>query len=225
MRAAFAQVGFQGRGGLPPQRHQALLVPLAHAAEVARLQLQVRDSQAHQLGDTQPGGVEHLEHSLVAQPLRVDGLRGRQQALDLLHAQELGQPLPQAWRVDVLGGVVPNRLLLSQEAEETAHRRQRPRHRAAVQPLLVEASQEIHHVLPGHPRHRQLARPAKLLELLQVAPVGGHRVPRQPPLHPDVVQEGCDLTPHDYVFWLGAEGTTACMPGICSLIRRPVTRV
>ena len=101
----------------------------------------------------------------------------------------------------MLGGVVADFLFLPEEAEEVAHGHQGAGHRAAVQPLLVQLTQKIHHVLATEAPEGQVPRLAEAGEFFQVAPVGGQRVGGETPLHANVVQVGCDVVPH--YFWLG----------------------
>src|SRR6185437_2544049 len=57
--------GGQPAHGLLAQRNQPLAITLAKHADDALIQIDLRELQAHQLGDAQPRGIQHLEHGTI----------------------------------------------------------------------------------------------------------------------------------------------------------------
>ncbi len=90
--AARAQPGGQRGRGVAPEGNDALLRPLAERPHQPRLQVDVAQPQADQLGDAHPGAVQHLEDGPVAPGGRLVAHHGGQQGLHLRLAQRLGQP-------------------------------------------------------------------------------------------------------------------------------------
>src|SRR5262249_21209106 len=96
LRTGLVQIlPYRSQGGFA-HRRDALLVSLSDGTQNTPLELDVGEAQPAQLGDTQSGGVEQLEHGAIPYAGRFGGVRGGKQALDFFSIQELrdGLPLP-----------------------------------------------------------------------------------------------------------------------------------
>ena len=80
--------------------------------------------EPHQLGDPQPGGIEQLEHRLVAQLQRVIHQGRHEQRLHLGLAQIGGELLGELGPLQQHGGIVAAQLLPVEVLIETAQGRQ-----------------------------------------------------------------------------------------------------
>ena len=131
-------------------RHQPLLAALAGQPHHPRVEVEVVGGQADRLGDAGAGPVQDLEQCLVPEldRRRVD-LRacGRQQPLDLVDGDRLGQPLGRGGRAHVSGGVEGGQPLPYGEPVQAAggdHRpgRRRGRERRVVAVTGAQVGQE-----------------------------------------------------------------------------------
>ncbi|OPZ58380.1 MAG: hypothetical protein BWY87_01480 [Deltaproteobacteria bacterium ADurb.Bin510] len=117
-RPDLLQIAPQPVPGSLSQGHQAFLVALAARQQIAQFEVQIPEPEAHQLADAQAAGVEHLEHGLVAQAQRRDGVGRLEQTLDLLAAQH-GRQVGRALGCNQLArGVRLDQALVQQEAVE-----------------------------------------------------------------------------------------------------------
>src|SRR6266545_438877 len=69
LRPRNVEVFLQRGGGRAADRQDALAAALANAAYALRFQVQIFEIQRHQLADAYAGGVQKLEHALIAEPL------------------------------------------------------------------------------------------------------------------------------------------------------------
>ena len=114
-RPAVGEIVGEGLAGRPPEQPDALLAALAQDPQLASGQLQRPEVRGGQLADPEPGGVGGLDERAIAErdrpgEVRVPacgrrraGLRGeqvvvdhREQRLDLLDLEDLGQPAREA---------------------------------------------------------------------------------------------------------------------------------
>ena len=182
----------------PAQRHETLLAPLPEAAQHAAVEIDVARADRHQLGDPEPGGIQHLEHRGVAPPERAGPVGGRQQAIDLVERQEARQRLQRARRAHVRGRVAGHHLLGEQVPVEHPHRVERPRHRPRRESLAGQLADEFLDLAASHLLRRATLASQVALELLEVLAVGEDRVARQAALHRQVQQEFVDRTADDH---------------------------
>ena len=182
------------------ERHQPLAPALAADDKHALVAPRRRLRQRHQLGDAQARGVEHLQQAVQprrAQPLRrrLDlraGARLRQQIVDLLDAENLGQAAAALRPLDHRGRIVAAMAFAVEETIELADRGEPPRHRRRRKPAL------------GKPPEMSAQRVAigccdRLPgigevggEIGEIAPVGIERVDASAALGRDHVEEQLD---------------------------------
>ncbi len=185
------QVPRQPVQGLLPQGNHTLLTPLAGNQDIAGIPAHPCQSQPHQLGNPQPGGVDHLQQRAVPNPQRMAGIRGRQQLLYLGLGKDIGQPAVEPGRLHLPGGVLGDPLQVQQEPKESAQGGELAGQSAGLGPRPHPGRQKPEHLLPAGPGGRA-AFPQPLPEPLQISPVGGQGVLGQPRLQPQSVQELID---------------------------------
>ena len=174
---------------LVAERHEAFLVALAAHPDRALAQVHLLGAQAHELGHAQPGGVEQLDHRLVAQPGRLAYVGRREQRFHFGLGERLRQRARQLRRVDQRGRVGRDRAEPQAQPVEVAQRREQPRVAARVVALREPLGQVAEHVLarrgieagalpfqPGRPR-------------AQIGAVAGQRVLREAELAPRALEE------------------------------------
>src|SRR6266511_5147477 len=83
VRAAAGEVAAQGLDGLTADRHDALLVPLADAADEPLVERDAALVERDGLGDAQPGSVEELDERAIAEVARARPGRRVDQPLGL----------------------------------------------------------------------------------------------------------------------------------------------
>ena len=162
----------------------------------------MRDLQAVGLGDAQAAAVEDLEDGAVAKagPAGV-GVDGVEDAFDFFDGEDFGEVAAELGGVDAVAGVVLPLAFEDEPVEEGAQRAEQPRLASLAQrfshsrPLFCHSRprpgissragrQVFFDVLRPYYAGRQVQRRQQLRD---VAPVGRHRVRRQPALHPQVV--------------------------------------
>ena len=105
-------------------RDGAFFGAFAQAADVgpAGVERDGVEVERDELGDAEAGGVEQLQHRLVAERLgRVAFRRLLQQLIDLLHGERLGQGLADAGRLQAFGRVGRDDAFRVQVLEERLH--------------------------------------------------------------------------------------------------------
>ena len=131
------QVFLNRRQRREPDRRRALLLALAAHANRLTFEVHVREVQVHQFADPNAGGEQHLEHGLVAGAKEGVVVGRGQQLGDLLHFEELRQPLflfGSADRGQRMGLHVPPS---QTELVETPQRRQLPRDARLGKPAVM----------------------------------------------------------------------------------------
>lgn len=73
--------------GFGTKGHEPLAITFTHDAHDALVEIHLRMSQTHELGDAQSGGVEQLEHRAITEPERIVDTRRAQQRFDISLAQ------------------------------------------------------------------------------------------------------------------------------------------
>jgi hypothetical protein len=101
------------------ERNQSLAPALARDADDALVEIDLAEPEADELGDPQPGGVEHLEHGPVPVAEGVAGIGRIEQRLDLVLAQRLRQRPADLRHRDLRGGVLARTALAHEPAEKS----------------------------------------------------------------------------------------------------------
>ena len=158
--------------------------------------------QRHQLRDAQARGIEQLEqrvHPRGAQPLAgraaldVEALLGDgEQAVDVLHRQDLGQPLALARPFQDLRGIVGALALGDEEAMELADRRELARRRRGLEAQGLERREIGAQVVCRGIERRTPACDETCRISRDVAAIGVQRVGRRATLGGDHVEEQLD---------------------------------
>lgn len=165
------------------------MLPFADHPHHALPQADVADTQPHQLGNPQPGGVQHFEHRLVAQLQRLIDAGRLQQRIDLRLAQILRQTLRQFGGRQLRGGIVGAQLFAVQVLKQAAHGAQQTRGAGGLVATLHPLGEKRLQI--QRLRLQQggvlLAKPGA--QGLQIQPVGGQRIFRQIALKPQRIQE------------------------------------
>ena len=106
--------GVGGKGDDP------FLVAFAEDAQMSGGQVAAGDRQVDQFRDPQPGGIEQMQHGVVAQCQRRGRCGPLEEGVDLGFTEHLGQALADLRRVDVGEGIVVEFPLLSKKLEKCA---------------------------------------------------------------------------------------------------------
>jgi hypothetical protein len=171
------------------ERNEPLAVALAEDADDALIQIHLGVAQVHQLRDTQPGGVQHLEHRAVAVAERIVHRRRAEERFDLFLGERLRQRAADLRHRDLRGRVLAHHALANEVAEEAAETGQLARGRARPGTGLHAIRDEILEVCArgAHDRHAALGEPAR--ERRQIGPVCGERIRRKPAFHPHGIEK------------------------------------
>ena len=185
--------------------HEALLAALAERHEVAGVEVHVAQAQLDELRHAQARGVQRLEHGGVARASGRRAIGRREQAVDFLDGEELGQLAAVARQVHLFGRVLRAQPLALEELEQLAQRDEPARLRARRELAVREEGEKIEHVDRAYgARLVHLALGGEAREERQVAPVGLDRRGRELALDPQVVEELLDLlvetSPHVPMF-------------------------
>ena len=184
-RRALGAIGAERLERRSPDRHDALLPPLAEDAHEARLGVERGPVEARELAHAQARRVQQLDDRAVAQAEHAGGGGGDQQTIDLVEAQVRRQLLPGLRGCDADGRVGSQPLRVDEEAKQPAHRSQLARDRGAIGGAVERAQ-------PAADRFRTYAvgrvRTREREELAEVARVGPDRVRRRMPSAPEVRQ-------------------------------------
>ena len=174
-RAAPHQVARDGLGGGPAARHDALAAALAETADEPGLTIDVLGTQADELRHAQAGAIEQLQRGAVAQAerRRVGRL---DQADRLVGGQRPGNAAALARqrhvadtdRAGALAGAV---------AQERARCGHAPPHRGRCEAPVGERVGVRHQLIAGNGVGVEAGSVQERLQLHEVAPVRGHRVP------------------------------------------------
>ena len=185
--AAAANVAAHGGRRVAADGHHPLLVALADTTQEAGLEIDVGEAQGHELGGAQAAAVQELYESQVtlAQIARPGG--ARDERLDLVDREHLGERLRTLRRLDAGRGVARDPSLAHEEATEAAHRGQSPRD-AARRPVAARSVEVGAYIglAAGHrlqPPGRQESH-----ERSQVAPIRCDGVRAQSALELEVLQ-------------------------------------
>ena len=154
--------------------------------------IQIHDPEADKFGDAKSGGVENVEHGVVA---KADGgpvVGLGEKALDLFEAKVAGERAADLGRFEIERWIDGDEVLRSGKAKEVAQRDQMARDRAAFKLLAEQAGEEIHQVVAGDAFEGQLFLLCVTFELDQVAAVGRNRVGGQSLFHADMREKRRD---------------------------------
>ena len=190
-RPAAGEVATGGVGREAAHRDDALAPALALDAHEAALEIEIARAQAGQLGDAQSATVEQLQRGAVSQPERrgVGVLHDERGLLEREHPrQPLGQPRQRHDRARVHGTGADAAAV----AQEGARGREAPPARGRCQPGSLERARERLEIVRGRVVDLDVALAQELLQLRQVAAVGGDGVARCAPLEREVREEVCD---------------------------------
>src|SRR5262249_21358563 len=141
LRTGLVQIlPYRSQGGFA-HRRDALLVSLSDGTQNTPLELDVGEAQPAQLGDTQSGGVEELEHGAIPYAGRFGGVRGGKQALDFFSIQELRDGLPLPGRDQALRRIGADSAVGGQKTVEIAERRYVSGNRTGAKTVLMQRIQ------------------------------------------------------------------------------------
>ena len=182
----------------PAERHDALLVALADRADGSSVEVDAVEREPRELADTEPAGVEHLEHRAIARLEPVGSRRVGGRRLDdaerVLDREELRERTPRLRRLESRRRVRARDATLHEEAIERAQRghlaRER-RRRVATVPLGEIRPERDDVELSRVQREALLAR--ELAQGAQVASVRRDGARREPALVGEVALERFDL--------------------------------
>jgi len=105
-RPAAGKVSAHGLDALAPERHDALLVSLAEAANNPVVEVDPAAVEAHGLAHPEPGSVEELDERAVSERARGRSVRGLDEPLDFPGGEGAGQARASAREIEVCGRVV-----------------------------------------------------------------------------------------------------------------------
>ena len=186
-----------------------------------RLEVDVAQSQAHQLGDAQPGAVQHLEDGPVPPGDRVVADHRADQGLDLGLAERLGQAGRHPRGLDPGAGIAVRPTLLGQEAVERPHGHHGAGHGGGREALGAQGAHVVLEVRLGDLVEDGAPPPQPCPPPAGVSPVGGQgggsapllgRQPRQPLL--DVERQGPRIVRRVVGLWpTGAGVRSSGIPG------------
>ena len=179
---ADVEVRFERVSGHLAEGDEALFVAFADHAHEALLQVDVRDQQAAGLGDTQAAAVEYFKDRAVAQVHPGFVADGVEDLFDLFDGEDLREVAAEFGGVDAVAGIVLPLALEDQPVEEGFQGAEQPR-LGALAELVAARKVPLDILRPDRPR----LQVQRLQQLRDVAPVGRHRVRRQPALHPQIV--------------------------------------
>jgi hypothetical protein len=124
----------QGRG-LSDRNHPLLLSFAMHFDKVF---VEIGNPELAKLGDSHSGGVEKLQDRLVAGADKILGLGLREERVDLLNGQHVGNELPSFRRVEIPSQIDVNDPLFFQKAEKHLHRGKSPAKRGASKTSIFQ---------------------------------------------------------------------------------------
>ena len=179
---ADVEVGAERVGGHLAEGDEALFVAFADHAHEAFSEVDVRDEQAAGLGDAQAAAVEDFEDRAVAEVHPGCVSDGVENCGDLFDGKDFREVAAEFGGVDAVAGVVFALALEDQPVEEGFQRAEQPR-LGALAELVAARKVPLDVLRPDRPR----SQVQRLQQLRDVAPVGRHRVRRQPALHPQIV--------------------------------------
>ena len=180
----------QRLAGEAPHGHDPLLASLAHHVDRPLPEVQPLQVEPHQLGETQPRGIEQLEDRPVPNGQRVAAGGRLDEACHLVGVERLGQAARGLRGSHPHRGVAPCGALADQEPIEGPDRRQGPLDARAARPVPVPPGGEPAHVLvvQGVPAWEAPVRPVPR-QVREVAPVGPRGAGRETPLLQEVAFE------------------------------------
>ena len=193
-RPAADEVDAERAGGLAADGHDPLLVPLAAGAQLAAVEVEVRELDVDRLRRPQPAGVHHLEQGAVAQRRRLGPFGLGEQLGDFFAREDLGQLAALTRGLELGGRVILDQPLSAEMAVEGAQARDLALERRGLGGRLAlaavgELGDELRE--PGVVEAQQVAPgPAQpLAELQEVGAVGLERVAREPAFELEVREE------------------------------------
>mmetsp|Transcript_53264 Transcript_53264/g.124831 ORF Transcript_53264/g.124831 Transcript_53264/m.124831 type:complete len:267 (-) Transcript_53264:608-1408(-) len=169
------------------ERNDARLRALASDVNHAVLKRDMGTLERHQLGRAQSARVHQLQDGAVAHAQGFGNIRGHQQPLHLVLAEQLRVPHG-LLGADELQRWIRSHAALADRPAEVALERRQPPVRAARLGRLESLDTVAEQIDLGAAVQRAAAE--KLDEALQVPPVGGLRVATEPVLDPHRIQEG-----------------------------------
>ncbi len=146
------QPGAQRLARLASYRQLTLLVALADDSYQPGGQVEPVEIQTDQLGQAQPGGIEQLEHGLVATGDEVVLDSTVQQLHRAIGVQQPRQALLALGRADAAGWIMRAEAFLIEVAIQSAQRRQQTRQAAAGQSLAMQFGNQLAHLLAAQRR-------------------------------------------------------------------------
>src|SRR5581483_9059317 len=175
-RPPVGEVAAERLGRLPPDRDDALLVPLAGAADEAVLEIDRLPVERHGLAHAEPAAVEQLRERAVAHRARRRPGRRVEEPLDLAGGEGARQGAAPLRELDLGRGVVGPRAEEHLVAEEGADRGEAARDRRRGEPVRAELRDVAGEVVRLRAR-RRAAEPRR--EMREVAAVRLDRAGRE----------------------------------------------
>ena len=188
LAAPALEVAAQRRRRLVAQRHDPHLAALAVHDELRLGRLHVPQTQRHELHAAQAAPVEQLQDDPVAQRERIRALGGRDQRVDVRHAEHARQAPAPARPGQAARRIGGEHAGLGEVPREAAQRRELPRERGRRVAAPSELGGEGAHLAPPEVGDREVALGQPLEQLLQVGRVRAARR-RTRAAHLQVAQE------------------------------------
>ncbi len=187
---SFFEVGGEPFPRLFAEGHQSLLAALAQHPHVAAGEVCRRHREIYQFGNPHAGGVEQVQHGMVAEQERRRGGGGAEQPIHLGDGQHLGQAAARLGQVDVQRRVGGDQFVGDQKAEEGAQAGDAAGVAAVRDAAVPAMAEKVTDVGGGDiDRRGDAAFGDKVEKGSQVGLVGGEGVVGQPPFGGQIVQE------------------------------------
>lgn len=142
LRPSLVKVVFDTFPGRLAKGHQPFFVALAQHPQMTAGHVAGLHRQADQFRDPQAGGIQEMQHGIVAQNKRCFFFRQRQELFDLGDAQGLGQAVAGFGRVDIKHRVAGEPFFPAEESKKTAKRRQPPGIAAGADFVLMAVTEK-----------------------------------------------------------------------------------
>ncbi len=201
-RAGVGQIFLQRRDCGTAHRHDAFFAPFAAGAQIAAIEIELRQIQITQFRDAQTARIKNVQHGMIANTGgRIVALR-REELIDFGNRQHTRQAPTHARRFHERGGIVGEQSLSHEIREPGAHRGQHARCGAHGESGVETVGQKFADRFGGDVGNGKYVAARECdTKPPQIARIRLDRMPRQSPLHALIGEELIDKSFHRRAFY------------------------
>ncbi len=190
---AVDEIDLDRRDGHVSDRNEPPFAAFSERGHHAAPAVDVGEGEFAKFADTQPSGIEHLQHRAVPSPARVPGIGRVEEPQHLLHRENLREPATELRSIDELARVLSEHALMDEIAAKASHGGKVTRGRTRPDAVPAEADEEAR---DGACRNFRGAEDSGRFEVLgefgEVTRVGLDAVVRETALDTNVVEIAVD---------------------------------